>query len=371
MDQLKKHLFWIILGVVVLGAVIAWFSLEPEVDAAKAIAVAPVKPLAQIASEPAKIKTEAHDKAAKEYVKKLEAERTALTDTIAKWPNMSEAELNKRYKDAPTAAEAIKFDEWMDVQRKRIRAKLEGASVQVYPRFEQDLFLGVNVDAAPNKDVRRHRDYQLRVLNIVDEIAEALAAKTGSEKIWTFETDPTKPEAESTTQVGPLRFDGFTYHLPEETAELEKKAYLKALDKGGNYKPPTDPNAKGFTGLEMPVSVSTVDIEYVGHVSSLPVVIKRLEASDKYYAEVSRADFERAVPPFPGPSTDTKIQQDYAKAEYKPMLNTHYGEGPIRALITLKFYEFDKVKAEKLTAPPPPPAPATRPAGTPNRGTTH
>jgi hypothetical protein len=109
----------------------------------------------------------------------------------------------------------------------------------------------------------------------------------------------------------------------------------------------------------MPLKVSEVEIAFTGHISTLPGVLRKLETSSRYFGIITKSDFERNVAPYPGPLTDTKVAQDYAKAAFNPVVNSHYGEGPVKALVTLEIYEYDAEAAKKLdTGVAPPPAPA-------------
>ena len=366
MDQLKKNLFWIILAVVVLGALAAWFSLVPDVDEAKADALKKAKDLktaADLSKKPDGLKTPLHKKAADDYVKKLEYEKKALVETISQWPDFSNKRLNARYTDAPPATKAVDFDNWMDAQRKRLSKKLADASVAFsQTEFDKHLFFGINTDTELSKksvDLNskasvRHHDYQLRILAIMEDVVDSLAPRTGTVAISKFETDTAKPEPVDTAPAGALTFVNFSFHSPNETAMSDEKGYENALIKSG-YSKPTNarPGESAFNGALLPVAVTSVDVEFISPISSVPTIIRRLEGSEKYLAVVSKVDCERVSAVFPGPLSDTAVQRDYAKAAFNPMINTHFGEGPVKAFVTLEFYEFDKAKAEKLDAPAP------------------
>lgn len=378
MDQLKKNLFWIILAVVVLGALGAWFSLSPDLDEAKTDALKKAKDLqtaANLAKKPDGLKTPLHKNAADNYVKKLEYEKKALVETVSQWADFSNKRLNARYTDAPPAARPVDFDNWMDAQRKRLSKKLTDAGVAFsQTEFDAKLFFGVNTDAELSKravDLNskasvRHHDYQLRILAIMEDVVDSLVPRTGTMAITKFETDPVKPEPVDTAPTGALSFVSFTFHAPTETATSIEKGYENALLKSGYTKPTAaaaKPGEGAFNGALLPVSVTSIDVEFISHISAVPTIIRRLEGSEKYLAAVSKVDCERVSAVFPGPLGDTKIQQDYAKAAFNPMINTHFGEGPVKAYVTLEFYEFDKAKAEMLDAQPP--APKTAPKAAP------
>ena len=375
MDQLKKNLFWIILGVVVLGALGAWFSYMPDLDKAKSDALARAPDLhkaVDASKRPDGLKTPAHKKAVDTLVSKLDSEKKELIKTLEKWPDFSAKNLNSRYSDAPLATRNIEFDNWMEAQRKRLNKRLASATVAPPADFDTKLFFGVNIDPAlSNKPVDlnskasiRHRDFQLRILSIVDDIVEALVSQKDNLQVTKFETDPAKPETTENIKIGPVALASFTFHGPDETTKADSKGYDNALARSG-WKPPsvTGPNVPaGYQGQHLPYYVTSVDVEFVSHISAVPPILRKLENGEKYFAVLTKADCERAAAPYPGALTEPKTQQDFAKAAPNPSINTHFNEAPVKAFATLEFYEFDKTKAEAppVTAPArprtPPPA---------------
>ncbi len=364
MEQLKKNLFWIILGVVVLGAVGAWFNFRPDVEEEKKKALAKAADLQKAASASKQndgLKTPAHAKAAADFVATLSKDKKDLIESIQKSPDFSQKSLNTRYAAAPSAAKNIEFDNWMELQRKRLNDKLATAKIVPPADFDARLFAGVHIDPSlsqlpvdlNSKGSTRHRDYQLRLLAIVDEIVEALIPRTGTLPISKFETDPAKQESTESVQAGALRLESFTFRGPKETADLDKKAFDKAMANTGWKQPAslTQGKPQEFDGPALPVSITSVDVEFVGHISSVPPILRRLEANDKYFAVLTKADCERASLPFPGVLTEAKNATDFTKAAFNPLINTHYGEAPMKAFATLEFYEFDKAKADKMDAP--------------------
>ena len=179
--------------------------------------------------------------------------KKALLDTIKSWPDLSEAKVEARYKEMdkdlvgepPPATKNIDFDNWMDKQRTRLKKKLTDAGVTFKPEdVDKWLFFGITVDpSGVNANIKRHRDYQLRVLAIFEEVAEAVTDKKGlgTQPISLFETDPQKPEGTGTTPVSVLHLDNFAYHTPEETGPLDTKGYADAALQKSGYHPPTYP----------------------------------------------------------------------------------------------------------------------------------
>jgi hypothetical protein len=374
MNELKKHIFWVILGAVSLLAAGAWLYFTPSVSEAEAELDKKAMPLRN--QKRAEIKTDAHKNAAEAFKKKQDAEKAALIDTIKTWPQLADIkELQKRYPAAPADNAPIDFNKWMGEQRTRLRTKLTEAGI-VPPDFDKLMPVSKGLDPS-SVDPTKHRDYQLRLLALIDDVVEALGPRTGSMPILQFETDPQKPEPAATAQVGALSMLDFRFHTTEETKKAQGTGYDEAQVKGGRPKKAGGPDPKDvvFKGNEMPVAVSSMDIEFTSHVSAIPPLLRRVEANEHYHGVVSKVDFER-IPPtglqiYPGAITDTRTQQDYAKAEFKPTINTHYGEAAVKVAVTVDLYEFDQKKFEAMDAkpattgpgpkgrtPPKPPAPA-------------
>lgn len=360
MNELKKHLFWVILGVVVLLSAGAWFYFTPSVTEAESELDSKSRPLKS--QKPSDIKTKAHEKAAEDYKKKQDAEKTAVIDGIKAWPQLADLKtLRKRYPDAPpSATDKLGFDKWLGDQRTRIGKKLTDGGVQ--PPNLDKLLPGGTDDASV--ELIRHGDYKLRLLALIDDVADAVIPRAGNVSILQFETDPVKDEPIATAPAGALSVLDFKFRTADETRAAQTKAYAEALTKGGRPPKPGGPSATDptFKGPEMPVAVSSMDIEFTGHVGAIPTLLRRFEATDHYHGSVAKVDFERIPPLFPGPITDTRVQQDYAKAEYKPTLNTHYGEPAVKVAVTVELYEFDQKKFDAMDAKP---APATGPGNKP------
>ncbi|HLX60467.1 MAG TPA: hypothetical protein VKX17_04205 [Planctomycetota bacterium] len=371
MDQIKKNLFWIILGVIVVGALAAWLIYIPDADTAKS----DLKTKTQALKTFNPIITPAHLTAAKEYAKKLETEKTQMVDLIKSWPRLHDVKyLESRFKDAP--AERSQFENWMLKQRERLIKKLADANVQTTPDLiNKILFAGAEVDDA-SKEIKKHRDYQLLVLLLVDDTIDVLCQRYGNVATSGFETDPKKNEPAATAPVSVVKFESFTFHTPEETAKLKDDAYKKALEKAGVKIEQHTGGAQDtlWKGIEMPVMTSSMEVEFVVHVSAVTTIENKLEANEHYFGEISGADMVRFASPFlVNAVSDTKVQADYKKAEFDPSKNTHYGEGPMRVDLTIDLKEIDLKKLELMEKPPAPPTPAhsgarpTNPPPAPNQ----
>src|SRR5262245_44903865 len=115
MDVIKKHLFWIILGVLLLGGVGFWVATVPgTIDEAKSQMNNDAKQIKTAAGKPASIVTPKHVEAVKGYIGKMDSEKGDMLKTIQSWPRISELkEIEKRFKDVPPADKRIEFDAWL------------------------------------------------------------------------------------------------------------------------------------------------------------------------------------------------------------------------------------------------------------------
>src|SRR6185295_17700865 len=123
----------------------------------------------------------------------------------------------------------------------------------------------------------RHRDYQLRLLALIDDVVDALVPRTGSMIVLRFETDPLKEEPKDTAQVGALSLLDVKFRTADETKAAQAKAYIDAQTKSGRPVKPGGPDPKDpvFKGNDMPVTVSSMEFEFTSHVSAIPPLLRR------------------------------------------------------------------------------------------------
>lgn len=357
MDQLKKNLFWIILAVVVLGGVGLWYSQMPDVDTARSSANSTadlVSKAANSSNNAGAIKNASYVSAAASYLKELDAQKAAL---LKKWEPQH---IDVKFADVPGKDKAsIEFDNYISKLRETFVAKLKAAGVQAPANFDLLTFSDSGMDDR-SAEIKRHRDYRLRYMAVLEEVVDALCAKLGSVNLSTFETNPETAETAKTEAAGPLALLKFAFHLAEENAKLTAANYDKALA-FANRKKEGGTHDNGFKGPEAPLDVSSIDVEFLSHISAVPSVIRKLESSSRYFGVITKADFERAAPVFPNTKDARDTKDPLYKAGYIPTLNTHYGEGPVRVLVSMDILEFDKKKLEEFEKAPAkavkPPAP--------------
>ena len=348
MDQLKKNLFWIILAVVVLGGVGLWYSQMPDVDTARSNALSTadlVSKAANSSNTPGAIKNATYVSAAASYLKELDAQKGAL---FKKW---DAKQIDVKFADVPGKDKpSIEFDNYISKLRESFAAKLKAAGVQAPANFDALTFAGSGVDDR-SAEITRHRDYRLRYMAVLEEVVEALSAKPGSVNISTYETNPEVAEGVKTETAGPIALLKFTFHLPEETAKLSALNYDKALA-FANRKREGAMRDNAFKGPDAPLDVSSIDLEFLSHISAVPPVLRKLESSSRYFGVISKADFERSAPAFPNTKDVRDTKDPLYKAVYIPTLNTHFGEGPVRVLVSMDILEFNKKKAEEFDKGP-------------------
>jgi len=335
----KKQLFWIVLGVVLIGGVGAYFGmsataegkstdeLEREYEGKKAA-------IAKLADKLDGIKNAEHVKLAKKYKADMEAQAKALEE---EWHKAS-----LKAFDPEPPKEGLRFDNWLGDLRKKLVDKATQAQLQLpTEKAAIEKLLLVEPTSDESTDVTRHRSYRIRHMAVFEEVINILSKKYGKQPV-------TKQDGEHIGQpemqdVGPTVLERFTILPPKLGGDDRQKAILEsALARAGKTssmgKPPPD----------LPYMMTCVDVVFVAPANNVAPVAQALEASDRYRAVVTRMDFQRVSAPFPL-ATDARV----ATAGAVPMLNTFYQEAPVRALVSFDIYEFDPAAAKAETAAPP------------------
>jgi len=351
----KKNLFWIVIAAVLLLGIGGYFLLGSSIqssegkttDALKSDAVnkvGKIKDLAKRAQDKnasnALLNPE-HVKLASEYKARVEAQLKTIQES---WKTRK---LDVRFTDFPTDS-PTKFDNWLSEKRDKIIEAAAKANLQLPADTDKLLFKEPSTDENA-ADVTRHRAYRVRQLAIVDELVSILGRKYGKQQALKFEPEKDKPENQEMVDVGPAILEKVTV-LPSKswlgkatdsksaglvTAEERLRLWTEDALKRGSR--------QGYQGKstvpELPYSISSVDVQFITPLHTVPAVVQALESSARYTGVVTRIDYLRASSPFPTPG-EAKL----ATAGPVPLMNTHYQEAPVRVLVSLDLYEYNAAK---------------------------
>lgn len=341
MEQLKNNIVFVILGVVLVG-VLGWYvvtvpPIQEAVESAKGEVESSAKKIGDLARNANKddnLKNEAHVELAKEYAKTLEEQILTLQKSL------KEMSLQVKYEGAPTGDNP--FDAWLGERRNKLLEDAKKAGLTIPTEKENKaaremLMLDPTNQAAA--DEKLHRSYRLRQLAILEEVVAVLIKKYGKQQTLKFEGDPLKQEAIESIEAGALVLESLTLLSPKEQSERVKNAYDEALRRAGRS---ADRDRAKAQVPELPYTVTAFEVQFVAPLQSIPSILQNLENNPKYRAGISRVDYQRVSSPFPAP-TDPKV----ATAGPVQLMNTHYQEAPVRALVTLELLEYDKTKEKK------------------------
>jgi hypothetical protein len=334
--DLKKHLFVVVLAVIVLIGVGAYAVMVPpvieEANARRKDCEDKAGSIATLASQVDKddaIKTIRHVELADGYDKNVTTQTQALKTLLA-----AKFKLELRYDNMP-------LDNTFDIELGKLRQKLIGiatsAKVGLPDGIEKMMFNDPPTDAK-SSDPSLTPQYRLRHMAIMEEIITILCQKPVQQDVavWTPETD--KPEAVKQVSIGALAIEKIGI-APKPKSSLDKNpGVVDALARGGR-KDAT--GGKLFSEPELPYVITPVEIRFVASPSAVPPLLKALESSNRWLGVISRFDLQRATAPFDRAGLETAVAD--------PRYNSHYQEGPVRVLVTLDLYEYSKEKDELLT----------------------
>lgn len=357
MEQLKQNIVFVILGVVLVGA-LGWYfvtvpPIQEAVDTNKAEVgrlADSIGTLAKTANKDDNLKNEEHVALAIKYGKALDAQISDLQKSL------KEMSLQVKFEAAPTGDNP--FDAWLGERRTKLLEDAKKAGLVIPTEKENKaaremLMLDPTNQASP--DEKLHRAYRLRQLALLEEVVAVLVKKYGKQQIARFEGDPLKAEPTEGIEAGAQVLESMTILSPKEQAERTRNAFDEALKRVSKS---ADKDRKSTVLSELPYTVSGLEIQFIAPLQSVPQYLQALESNPKYRAILSRVDYQRVSQPFPVP-TDSKINV----AGPVPLLNTHYQEAPVRVLVTLELLEYDKTKEKKADEPAKSPAKAK--AGSP------
>lgn len=345
MNLVKRYLFWIVIGVFLVGSVAFWVLgvlLKQGEVSAKETQFASIKGQVEQWAGP-KLDTirNANDvEAIKEYREKLqntenkvEAEFTAVNINIesSRWPQQ------------PPVNDLALFRRWIQQQ---YRERDQGVA-----QLNKEMTI-----ARDPEDPARTGDYSLNDLSleniplalkrlvISSEIYRILASARA--EVTTLERDVEGTGDERMTrsvrtvdQLNELRF----FDTPEQAAtERAKRAGRMAR---GTTAPeaPEGPFAR-------PYQKHVFFLEFVAHYSLVPGIMKRILDSNQMFVTFSRMDIYRHPASTPemltqergrfGLSADNKSAY-YLTKEQRRLLNSRYQEGPVVVLLECEVLEFD------------------------------
>jgi hypothetical protein len=366
----KRNIFWIVLVVAVLGIVGAYVVMSGNVKSADGKDTAALKEeaeqkkktiqslakQAEDKSAPDPIKNPEHVKYANDYKIRLENQLKTMQDA---WKTRK---LEIRFNDAPADA-STKFDTWLGELRTKITEQATKAGLALPADADKLMFKEPTTDEN-SPDVTRHRDFRLRQMAIIEEVIGVLCRKYGKQQVFKFEPDKDKQEPQEQVETGVMAL--------ERIAITPSRSVLgvKSTDKGatsedrlrtwmedGVHRSGRQPTSgKAPAAADLPYTLTSIDVTFLAPLANVPAVAQALETNARFGASVvTRVDFQRAVTsPFPQ-ANDPKL----ATAGPVPLMNTHYQEAPVRALVTLDIYEYDaakdaaaKAKAEEKPADP-------------------
>ena len=333
----KKHIFWIVLAVVLLAGVAVYAVVVPDISAegervrgeceAKANKL---EELARKSGQPDAIKTEKHVRLAKSYGEMLNGE---LANLKATWNNKK---LDIRFDEAGKAKSATEFDNWLNNKRTELLETARAANLDLSKVNTEKLLFKEQTDDQAS-DETRHRAYRLRHLAITEEILRALCKKVAKQEVSIF-----RPEGDlekKQVDVGALALEALTVQAPSgaEPAWLNDVYFARC----GRSAPAAGAKVPR-NYADLPYTYTPVEVQFVAPIAAVPQLLRALESSERYFAVIARLDFKRSVPPYPS-SNDQRL----ATAGPNPWLNTHFQEGPVTVLVTLNLMEYDKSKEPK------------------------
>lgn len=346
----KKHIYWIVLAAVVLVAVGVYTLVISSVTTTAETAKAECLKMAESIHKGAgkggdELKNEGHVAQAKEFRAKAQEQIDTLLASLKK------QKLEQRFSNVPVGN--LQFDSWLNERRTALANAASEAKLQLPPDVDRLMF-AKDSTSETSSDVTRHRDYRLNQMAVLDEVITILCKTKGKQKVTELQLNSAQPENTSMVDAGAMALEKVTLLGTKETAERAKAIAEDVANRTGT----TARGAVKVGGIkELPISVTSMDIQFVAPLNVVPAIVNALETSTRYSAVVTRFDFQRAAPTVPSMTDMVALSPapaDTAPATAVPATgaapampkytNTHFREGPVRVAISMDLYEYDKAK---------------------------
>jgi hypothetical protein len=335
----KKHSLVIALGAVVSVSVITYVLVVPATsEGAEALRqqceakASNIEKIAAQSGQPDGLKTQKHLDLATKHEKELGSQTADALKTL-----QTLTRLDTEFKTYKMNSK-IGFDIWMGDFRTQLNKKASDANLQLPHDVECKFSDPTNEKSA---DESQTQAYRTRHLAIIEEVVTILATKPIKENIEQFDavaTRDNKPLPIKLQELGAIALEKITLskpRLPSDKTPAQQEVSVRSMR---GALPSTLPKM-----ADLPYTISSIDIVFTAPASSIPFYFKALETSTRWMGNITRFDFQRTTLPFPSP-TDAKI----VTAGPTPETNTYYREGPVRVLVTLDFYEFDKARESEF-----------------------
>jgi hypothetical protein len=346
----KKNIFWIVIVLALVLGIGGYFFMTSSIQSDSG------KSTEQLITE-SQSKVENFDKLAKkiddktspdqitntEHVRLAGIYKQRVEDQIKQLQeNWKSKKLDVRL-TAPT--DNLAFDSWLNEFRERMSKQATAAGVQLPPDADKLMFKDASTSETA-EDPTRHRAYRLRQAAIIEEVVGLLCKKYGKQQKLKFEAEKEKSETAETVDVGAVAIERISILPSKNMISAKGAAVMVAEDRMRTAYEEAVKRANRSTTIkpaapsELPLAYTSVDIQFVAPLSTVPSIVQALENSSRYTAVVSRLDFQRATNPYP--TQDARVVATTpGQAVYH---NTHYQEAPVRALVTLDLYEYDSEK---------------------------
>ena len=338
MDAVKKYIFWVVVGVVLLAGAGFWFMTVPGLQAqTKELNEANQTKMIDVETKAKKskdIRNQRYVDAAKDYQKHLEKQQGEILGLLKD----KKIVLGDEFEKAPDAL--LDFNNvWTRDIREKIKeeAKKNELSLPGGEFAAQILF-----DDSGAKDAPQRRDRILR-LALAQEVIRILSTRKVTVTRPKFEPKLTEPEGSETVSLGAYSLDSFAILTDREMESRLAGATKRAYDNAGaaqavSKTPP----------VKAPVNSMGLQVTFTAAPAAVAEILKGFETSERFFGSIVRIDTQRAVDVYPAQSQLGRIVPGTTKDAEAHKINSHFQEGPVQVLVLVELLSYDESKAKDL-----------------------
>lgn len=336
MDTIKRFLFWIVLGVVVLASLGFYFlwvkELKAEQENLNAQIASNLGKVQKVASASKNIRNDTYVRAVVDYRSHLE---TQMEQIVKAWEEKGLSQADKF--SSASGKSALAFDTWLDDLRKEIQEMAKAQNLQLPSDFEAaHLFKD---KTTTNETITQRLQY----VQLVYEVVRILCETKVDQNRIPFDPNMTSTEQTQRVPVGAVRLDQLTFIDPAIYRDRQTELYAAC------FKDLSATPSQGNPSQQVPVTSRGLALTFTAPFAAVPKIVQALETSPRWFGIVRLADTQRLSAAYPEEGNLDRLAPTEANAQnfdYQ-IFNTHQHEGMAQARVILDLVQFDKTKAQK------------------------
>lgn len=338
MYAIKKYLFWVLVGLVLLAGGGFWLATVPGIQAQTVILNTENQQkkmeVATKAQKALQIQNQRYIDAAREYQNHLQKQQNEILGQLKD----KKIVLGEEFDKAPDAL--LDFNNvWTRDMRENIKEEAKKNELNLPGG---DFSAQVLFDDSGAKDAPQRRDRILR-LALTQEVVRILATRKISVVRPKFEPDLRKEEGHETVSLGAYTLDSFAILTDKDMEARMAVATKRAFDNAGATQ-----TVSKTPSVKVPVNSMGLQVAFTAAPAAVAEILRGFETSERFFGSIVRFDTQRAVDVYPLQSQLGRVVPGGSKDGDAHKINSHFQEGPVQVMVLVELFSYDENEARKL-----------------------